>query len=62
MMAKRLKLSPEMYVGSNALRNWCPRNRNRCYVPEWLLKEWHMDVEIGYGGGALFIWFDVFVS
>jgi hypothetical protein len=24
MRAKRLKLSPEMYVGSNALRNWCP--------------------------------------
>jgi len=23
-----------------ALRNWCERNKNRCYIPEWLLEEW----------------------
>lgn len=49
---KLLRLTPEMYVGSNALRNWCYHNRNRCYVPEWLLKDWGMDVEIGYGNDA----------
>jgi len=51
-MAKRLKLMPEMYVASTQLRSWCYRNRNRCYVPEWLLEEWDMDVEIGYGNDA----------
>lgn len=51
-LAKQLKLKPEMYTASSALRSWCLRNRNRCYVPEWLLEEWGMEVEIGYGNDA----------
>jgi hypothetical protein len=48
----RLKLRPEMYAASPELRRWCHLNRNRCYVPEWLLLEWRINVEIGYGNDA----------
>src|SRR5262249_37373944 len=51
-MVRRLKLMPEMYATSHELRRWCHLNRNRCYVPEWLLQEWRMNVEIGYGNDA----------
>jgi hypothetical protein len=42
---QKLGLTEEDYVRSNELRRWCEANRNRCYVPEWLLKEWSMYVE-----------------
>jgi hypothetical protein len=41
----QLQLSPERYTSSAELRAWCERNRNRCYVPEWLLKEWDITVD-----------------
>jgi len=41
----QLQLTPEMYTSSAQLRAWCERNRNRCYVPEWLLKEWDITVD-----------------
>jgi hypothetical protein len=44
---ERLGLSPTEYVGSAQLRRWCERNRNRVYVPEWLLRTWKMQVEAG---------------
>jgi hypothetical protein len=28
-----------MYTSSAALRAWCEQNKNRVYIPEWLLKE-----------------------
>jgi hypothetical protein len=34
----QLRLTREMYVYSEELRAWCEKNRNRCYIPEWLLK------------------------
>jgi len=34
-----------MYAASRALRLWCEKNRNRVYVPEWLLEEWGIDVD-----------------
>jgi hypothetical protein len=52
LTVKRLRLTPEMYVSSRELKLWCECNRNRCYVPEWLLKEWHLEVELYYGSGA----------
>ena len=52
IIAERLNLLPETYATSLALRRWCHANRNRCYVPEWLLKEWGLVVEIGYGSDA----------
>ena len=49
---KRLRLVPEMYTSSHELRRWCECNRNRVYVPEWLLKEWGITVELSYGQDA----------
>ena len=45
----RLGLTRSEYSTSLALKRWCAHNRNRVYVPEWLLDEWEMYVEIGYG-------------
>jgi hypothetical protein len=44
-MVKHLRLTPATYVNSAALRAWCELNCNRCYVPEWLLREWHIVVD-----------------
>jgi hypothetical protein len=46
----QLRLSPEMYTSSLELRTWCEQNRNRCYVPEWLLAEWRITVEPYFSG------------
>jgi hypothetical protein len=40
-----LRLTPKTYASSVQLRIWCEQNRNRLYVPEWLLEEWGMRVE-----------------
>jgi hypothetical protein len=50
--AKQLRLTPDMYVSSHELRRWCERNKNRCYIPEWLLKKWDIVVEVHYGYDA----------
>ena len=52
IIVRRLRLVPEMYAASLELRRWCQLNRNRCFVPEWLLEKWDMDVEISYGNDA----------
>ncbi len=44
LRAKQLQLTPEMYTSSRELHSWCERNKNRIYIPEWLLKEWKLDV------------------
>ena len=48
----RLQLTRVQYVTSNELKRWCERNRNRCYVPEWLLNEWRLTVETIFSGVA----------
>jgi hypothetical protein len=40
-----LRLNHDTCVASRELRRWCEENCNRCYVPEWLLKEWGITVE-----------------
>jgi hypothetical protein len=45
LRVSQLELTPEMYTTSVELRAWCERNRNRCYIPEWLLKEWDITVD-----------------
>jgi hypothetical protein len=45
----RLGLSKVEYADSAELRRWCERNFNRCYVPEWLLHEWGMEVDAFFG-------------
>src|SRR5580704_866947 len=27
------------------VRQWCWQNRNRCYIPEWLLEKWRIAVD-----------------
>jgi len=52
LAAKHLHLTPDKYLSSTQLREWCKRNKNRCYIPEWLLKEWGILVEVHYGVDA----------
>jgi hypothetical protein len=42
---KRLGLTKETCAGSADLRRWCEKNKNRCYIPEWLLALWRLDVD-----------------
>ena len=44
----RLGLTQPDYVTSMQLRRWCQHNRNRVYIPEWLLAEWKIQVEINF--------------
>lgn len=48
--AARLRLTKAQYVASAELKRWCDQNRNRVYVPEWLLGEWGMHVQTNFGG------------
>jgi hypothetical protein len=52
LQTEHLHLTAELYTSSHALRAWCQRNRNRCYVPEWLLKEWGITVDLGFSPAA----------
>jgi hypothetical protein len=52
MRVRQLQLTAETYTSSRELRAWCERNRNRLYVPEWLLKEWSITVDLNFGGVA----------
>ena len=45
LQVRRLRLAQEAYVFSTELRRWCWENRNRFYIPEWLLDEWHITVD-----------------
>jgi hypothetical protein len=42
---QKLGLRKETCVASTELRKWCERNRNQCYIPEWLLTEWNIEVD-----------------
>ena len=46
----RLGLRKSQYVASAELKRWCDRHRNRVYVPQLLLAEWGMQVELSFGG------------
>ena len=52
MQAKHLHLTAAEYVASARLRNWCERNKNQYYIPEWLLKAWNMSVNSDLTGAA----------
>jgi hypothetical protein len=52
LQVRQLRLTPEAYVFSEALRNWCQRNRNRFYIPEWLLDVWDIPVDADLSGAA----------
>jgi hypothetical protein len=40
LQIRQLRLTAEMYASSAELRSWCQQNKERCFIPEWLLKEW----------------------
>jgi hypothetical protein len=42
---RRLGLSEQTCVHSKKLREWCESNKDRVYIPEWLLKQWGMSVD-----------------
>ena len=42
----RLGLTRKTYTASAKLRAWCENNKNRCYIPEWLLAEWGITVDV----------------
>jgi hypothetical protein len=42
---KELGLTKETCVSSVRLRTWCAANKNRRYIPEWLLKAYGMRVD-----------------
>ena len=52
MRVRQLQLTEQIYTSSVELRTWCERNRNRLYIPEWLLKEWGITVDLGFSGAA----------
>ncbi len=52
LRVRQLQLTARMYTSSRELRAWCEQNRNRCYVPEWLLKEWGISVDLSFGAVA----------
>ena len=45
LQVKQLQLAPAEYASSHELRHWCLKNRNRCYIPEWLLDAWNIPVD-----------------
>jgi hypothetical protein len=52
IQVERLGLSSQEYVSSVPLRRWCERNRNRVYVPEWLLEAWRIAVDTSLSDAA----------
>jgi hypothetical protein len=52
MQVKRMGLTTREYITSVELKLWCEHNRNRVYVPEWLLEAWGMKVDASFIGAA----------
>ena len=42
---RKLGLNDQTCATSEVLRLWCERNKNNCYIPEWLLRRWGMRVD-----------------
>jgi hypothetical protein len=42
---RRLGLDEQTYAASRELKKWCELNKNRCYIPESLLKQLGMSVD-----------------
>ena len=52
LQVRHLQLRPEMYASSTKLRTWCEHNKNRIYIPEWLLEKWRLNVDPYFSGAA----------
>jgi hypothetical protein len=44
---RELGLTWNTCADSQELRRWSEMNRNRCYIPEWLLKTWGIVIDSG---------------
>ena len=42
---QELGLNEQTCATSEKLRQWCHRNKDCCYIPEWLLKLWGISVD-----------------
>jgi hypothetical protein len=49
LQTKKMGLTKQTYIGSVRLRTWCEQNKNRCYIPEWLLAEWSIKPDLNLG-------------
>ncbi len=47
---QKLGLNEQTCEASRELKQWCERNKERCYIPEWLLKRWEMFVDPDLSG------------
>jgi hypothetical protein len=52
LQVRHLHLTPETYTSSAELQTWCKSNRNRFYIPEWLLDDWAIVVDADLTGAA----------
>jgi hypothetical protein len=43
-------LNEQTCATSDELRQWCHHNKDRCYIPEWLLKQWRITVDPNVSG------------
>ena len=42
---RKLGLDLRTCTKSKELRLWCERNKDRCFIPEWLLAQWNLSVD-----------------
>jgi len=42
-IVRKLRLSPDQYLGSDQLKEWVRKNKDQKYVPSDLLKAWHFE-------------------
>jgi hypothetical protein len=47
---QNLGLNEQTCATSEKLRQWCQSNKDRCYIPEWLLKQWGIPVDPNVSG------------
>jgi hypothetical protein len=47
---QELGLTEQTCATSEKLKHWCERNKDRCYIPEWLLKQWEIPVDPNVSG------------
>ncbi len=52
LLVGQLQLTTWTYTSSAELHTWCEQNRNRCYIPEWLLQEWGITVDPTFSAAA----------
>ena len=52
IQVRQLRLTVQTYASSAELRSWCERNKNRVYIPEWLLEAWDIPVDPTFSDAA----------